>query len=299
MERCSIPICYFPSMIIFISDRHNFMLNITCELHESVAYRLFDVPTRALEFIDNYRCEIDVIRQHCSSEYLEAQQFSTENHLAPLYAEVYNPYRFSEISVVVIDTAVLGIDSFEFCRELENSPIKKLMLVDETEEPRAIDALKQGLIDAYIKKQDLQIFKLIRQQIIFLQYEYFFQMSQQVTRLLSLTLPLYLYDIKFSDFFLNFRKKYDIIEYYLLDDTGRFLMLDQNANISMLIMKQVADMRQDDFSENDHVFERIFSNKVYYCAYITQKIRFVFQKQKILSYHQYLDELAAEELWVY
>jgi CheY-like chemotaxis protein len=338
MQHFSIPTCYFPSTALFLDDSHDFLLNFVLQLDEGVAYRIFEDPRKALDYIHNKSCELDLISQHCLSEYKETKKYSALNHtvnldLAAIHAEVYNPHRFSEISVVVVDYAMPGMDGLEFCRRIQNSNIKKILLTGQADEKLAIEAFNEGLIHRYIKKSDIKAAELITKSIYELQLQYFQAMSDMIVRMLSITSPSCLHDKNFAEFFKQLREENGIVEYYLVDNSGSFLMLDDDANVSFLVIKNADDIRAHydlalEHGANKDILEqlasgekipgfwqghsksqwqewcnylvpahRFISNEIYYYAYLQGNVMDV-RQQKILSYHRYLEELDAQELLI-
>jgi hypothetical protein len=338
MQHFVVPICYFPSMVLFLDNGHDFLLNIMLQLNEHVAYRLFDSPIEAIDFIKNNKLELETISRHCMSEYTEAKRFLNQCidvNLAALHAEVYNPYRFSELSVLVVDYKARTMDGLEFCRRVESSSVKKLLLINPEDEVLVIKALNEGLIDGYIYKQDKNIVELINQKISSFQLDYFLNMSNRVARILSVNFSDCLYDLKFAELFNRVCEKNKIVEYYLIEASGSFLMLDEDANLSVFMVKHERDIRTyydyarsqgasdmlleclargekipgilpftaGDFTWTDWLealvpSERFFGTDTYVYAYIPNHSKLALRHRKILSYHRYLDELDAEELSV-
>lgn len=338
MQPFSIPTCYFPSTALFLDDSRDFLLNFVLQLDESVAYRIFDTPLEALSYLQNKRCELDILSRHCLSEYTEAKNCPLTNHtinldLAAIHAEIYNPQRFSEVSVVVVDYAMPGMDGLEFCRRMENSNVKKILLTGQADEKLAITAFNEGLIHRYIKKSAVNVAELITKSIAELQLQYFQSMSDMVVRMLSVSSPNCLQDKKFAQLFQQLRLEKGIVEYYLIDNSGSFLMLDQDANVSFLIVKNKHDMRLHydlalDSGASNEVLDQLASGEkipgfwqvsssnpqwmdwsrclvpakrfesddVYYYAYLQGNLFFDIREKKILSYHRYLEEVEAAEL---
>lgn len=338
MHHVSIPTCYFPSTAFFVDDSRDFLLNFVLQLDESLAFRVFDSPFTALESIHKQRCELELLSQRCLSEYTEAKNCPLTNHtinldLAAIHAEAYNPRRFSEISVVVVDYAMPGMDGLEFCRRIEDTNIKKILLTGQADEMLAIEAFNQGLIHRYIKKSDPDVASLITKSIQDLQLQYFQNMSDMVVRMLSVTSPSCLHDKQFAALFRDICRENKIVEFYLADNSGSFFMLDDDAKSSFLIVKNEADMRLYydlalDNGASAEVLEQLFSkeyipcfrqsnsmtpqstewstclvpakkyvsDETYYYAYVTGPGLFEVNNETILSYHRYLDELDAEEI---
>ncbi len=338
MHHFSIPTCYFPSTAVFVDDSCDFLLNFVLQLDEGLAYRVFDSPFAALDCIHQKRCELELLSQRCLSEYTEAKNCPLTNHtinldLAAIHAEIYNSKRFSEISVVVVDYAMPGMDGIEFCKRIEDTHIKKILLTGQADEKLAIEAFNEGLIDRYIKKSDPDVANLIAKGIHDLQLQYFQSMSDVVVRMLSVTSPGCLHDSQFSALFWDLCKKNKIVEFYLADNSGSFLMLDESAQLSFLIVKNDADMKLHydlalDSGASGEVLDELHnrekipcfwqsksntpqwsewssclvpaqkyqSDETYYYAYAQGPILFDVQSDKILSYHQYLEEVDAEEI---
>ena len=338
MQPYSIPVCYFPSTVLFIDDNRDFLLNFVLQLDEDLAYRIFDSPFDALECIRKKRCELDMLSQRCLSEYIEAKNCPLTNHtinvnLAAMHAEVYNRHRFTEISVVIVDYAMPGMDGLEFCRRITDTNIKKILLTGKADEKLAIEAFNEGLIHRYIRKNDPHAAELITRSIYELQWQYFQDMSDMIARMLSISSPNCLRDKKFADFFINLCEEKKTVEYYLADNSGSFLLLDEDAKVSFLIVKNEADRllhydlaRDNGASEevlsalasgekipcfwltghfkpewNDWATsllpaERLEGDETYFYAYVQGPMLFNVNQDKILSYHQHLEEVDAEEL---
>jgi len=338
MQQFSIPTCYFPTTTLFIDDSRDFLLNFVLQLDESLAYRVFDSPFDALDCIQKARCELDLLNQRCMTEYTEAKNCPLTNQtinldFAAIHAEVYNPLRFSEISVVVVDYMMPGMNGLEFCKAISNSNIKKILLTGQADEKIAIEAFNEGLIDRYIKKSDVNAAEKITNSIYELQLQYFQYMSNMVVRMLSVASPSCLQDQKFVELFKSICDEQQIVEYYMADNSGSFLMLDEDANISFLIVKSAADMRLlydlalDNGAENmvlDHIAngekipclwqsnvsspkgeewkkylidaKELISDESYFYAYVQGSALFNVVQEKIHSYYRFLDELDTEEL---
>lgn len=338
MQHFSIPTCYFPSTALFVDDSRDFLLNFVLQLDEGLAYRVFDSPFDALDCIHKKQCELDMLSQRCLSEYTEAKNCPLTNHtvnldLTAIHSEVYNARRFSEISVVVVDYAMPGMDGIEFCRKMGNTNIKKILLTGQADEKLAIEAFNEGLIHRYIQKSDPNAAELITKSIYELQLQYFQFMSDMIIRMLSVTSPSCLHDKRFADFFSQLRQEKRVVEYYLADNSGSFLLLDDDANVSFLIVKNEADMRLYydlalDNGASDEVLDqlasgeripcfwqantqppewgdwstcllpahRFVSDETYFYAYTQDPVLFDVFQDKLSSYHHHLEEIDAEEL---
>ncbi len=248
MKHFAIPSCYFPSTVVFIDDSKEFLANFTLQLPQDLAYQIYDSPFEALETIFAKQHESDKLQQRCVSEYVDADTLPMTNqtinlNLSAIHSEIYNPQRFSEVSVVVVDYAMPGMNGIEFCKRLENSSIKRILLTGKADEKTAIQAFNDGLIHRYVQKSDPNVAKLINDSIRDLQKQYFQNMSDMIIRMLAVNSPNCLTNEIFAEFFKGIREQYNIVEFYITDSSGSFLMLDAEATPYLLIMKNKQDLQ--------------------------------------------------------
>lgn len=334
MRYFSIPACYFPSTALFLDDSRDFLLNFVLQLDEGVAYKIFDAPRDALNYIHNKVSNLTLLNTDFRKN-AHTPQTAISTTKPALYAEVYNPHRFSEISVVVVDYAMPGMNGLEFCRRLENANIKKILLTGQADEKLAIDAFNQGLIHRYIKKSNVNAAELITQSIHELQLQYFQDLSDNIGRTRSTKMPACLQDKKFAHFFQQLCEEKKIIEYYSLDQSGSFFMLDDDANVSYLFVKTEHDLNQlsewarentastelikqlsvgekiptlwqdltdkpawDEWRASLAPAKQLIADENYYYTYMQGNELFNVRQHKILSYQRYLEELDAQELLI-
>lgn len=327
MQQFSIPTGYFPSTALFLDDNRDFLLNFVLQLDEGVAYRIFDNPTSALDYIHHKGCQQELLEEHA------AGLGSAHPKLSDLHQIIYNPNRFAEISVVVVDYAMPGMNGLEFCRRIENEHIKKILLTGQADETQAIEAFNEGLIHRYIKKNDINAAEQITKSIYALQLQYFQAKSDTLVHRLPVTLPACLHDKKFASFFRELCEKNQVAEYYLLDEVGSFLLLDEDANTSFFLLQDEASLGEEvaraekegvDASLVQALAQgrkipahwqgwlttkparewaaklvpgaQIVADCVYYYALLQDNSHTEIRQQKILSYQRYLEELDAEAL---
>jgi len=292
---------------------------------------MFKSPYEALQLINNNQQRSEHFSQRCISEYLDStDKWPMTNQtinidLAAIHTEVYNPLRFNEISVLVVDYAMPGMNGLELCQQIENPAIKKILLTGQADETIAINAFNAGIIHRYIRKHEPNVTEIIRNTIQQLQQQYFHQVSESIITMLAVNSPNYLQDRKFADFFYQLVKENNIVEYYLTENSGSFLLLDEMANTSCLIMKNEQDLQlhydlaldnkapkeileqlrtgekipcfwQPDGYQTEWTdwatclvpAKKLVCNETYYYAYTKTPISFDIRQDKILSFHDYL-----------
>src|SRR5690606_2803362 len=100
-----------------------------------------------------------------------------------------------------------------------------------------------GLIDMYIPKQSPTISELINESIKNMQMKYFQSMSEVVIKMLSIKTPNCLQDPAFINVFNEIVQKNKIVEYYMTENSGSFLMVTADAQLSYFIVKTEQDLR--------------------------------------------------------
>jgi CheY-like chemotaxis protein len=339
MQDFSIPVCYFPTTVLFIDDHRDFLLNIVLHLDENLSYRVVTSPFEALTALEKKRCEAAVLRRQCMKAYKEVQpgierSRSAQGDLATVYAEIYNPQRFDEISVVIVDHAMTGMDGVRLCQTIADSSLKKILLIESSDLPIAKEAQEKGIIHQYVIKNEVNAGELLVEAIHSLQHQYFQLMSSGIATALAMELPRCLYDKKFITFFKQQCEQHAIVEYYLMDSSGSFLMLDDDARVTGLVLKNTADcklygrlareqgVRPELVSQiekgemlppffhrdwvNDAWFHwtmgllpatRLEAEETYFYSLVHGEMLFDVYTKKIQSYRRHLDELDVEELF--
>ena len=125
---------YYPTTAILIDDDGDFLANLSLHLNSGTAYQLYSLPRLALSDINRVGTH-KPLYQRCLSpyrDYADNLPFHSAQHvfvldLGNIRTEVYNAQRFSEISVVVVDYDMPGMNGLEVCDSIENPYVKKVL----------------------------------------------------------------------------------------------------------------------------------------------------------------------------
>lgn len=227
--------CYFlPSHVMIIDDDQTILDNlIPCLDEQTSVYVPFQNPFKALEYVNS---QVDKMDSHVSLANADEWQHVRLNfNIYDLYKKIYNPERFSQISVVIVDYHMPGLNGLEFCAKIKNPYIQCILLTGDEDEQIAIEAFNQGLIQAYIKKHEIEALDKLKKAIREAQFNYFYQLSILTTSAATFDRSATaLKDPSFINLFFNLIRENNIIEYYLHEITGTFLFLDKSGNVSSL-----------------------------------------------------------------
>jgi CheY-like chemotaxis protein len=247
MSWQSIPPFYFPTTCVFIDDSSDFLANLCLQLDPQLSYRLFDSPIDALVTLNTQHREMTLAQKYFS-RYRYVEDFSLTNHvidfdLKKIHREVYDEHRFEEVSVAVIDYVMPEIDGLEFCRQMKNPLIRKVLLTGKADEKFAVQAFNEGIIDRFIRKSDAAALTKLNQTIAELQKEYFQTAQKALSDTLMVGTPRFLHDPQFASLFRTLCAQNKIVEFYLCVNPDGMLLLDFNGTASQLIVYTEKDMQ--------------------------------------------------------
>ncbi len=338
MVQLKLPACFYPTTVVLIDDNHNYLISLRSILDKQRAtYKLFDKPDRALKYLtEDYQPDLFTKRSIEHPEETDWEQRQINVNVLNIHHEIYNPHRFEQVSVIVIDQEMPGVKGLDICRKLraKHSPIKILMLTGEVDDKKAIQAFNDNIIDKFITKNIDNFQEVLNTAIDELKQAYFNDLSAIIVDSLTQNPehpPLAcLEDKAFIEFFDDFCQQHQLIEFYLADQYGSFLMLDSDAKPSWLALKTATDCNDYTefvelsegvpkeiiaalsnhqqlpffFKEEDYdtpprewqpymhpVTATVEGDATYHLAYIKSPCIYKIDGTKIKTFNQYVDEL--------
>ena len=87
-----------------------------------------------------------------------------------------------EVSILVVDYDMPGIDGISFIKKLNNNNVYKILLTGTADEDIAVKAFNDGVIDSYIKKQEPNALKKLYDKIIDLHLKFFQKETAEITK---------------------------------------------------------------------------------------------------------------------
>lgn len=231
----SIPSFYFPTQVMLIDDDPGYCQYMVHNLSlEHVTNFIPSARARdALDVLNGCRAANDLVERLVSEgEESEWEHRAIDVNINDQYKEVYNASRFNRFSVVVVDYEMPSMNGFEFCRQIDSPYIQKIVLTGEADESLAIQAFNEGLIDHFIRKQANSLLEDLELAIQASQHKYFCKLTETITTAVTKhTQPISAIAVpEFRDHFFKLIRMYNIVEYYLFESMGSFLMMDADGN---------------------------------------------------------------------
>lgn len=236
------PACFHPTTIISIDDDPAFLDTLSDQLADKLALLCFTEPQAALEYTKKKHNYLP-FKERC---FLNDTNGKLSFDFEAIRNEIYNKDRFKEILINVTDYDMPHISGIEVTKKME---FKDSM-------PRYAHIFLTGKVSNdfkkmvknkdYIGKDDPNflnhLLQLIEEKTTILLSNY----SHEVALILSKEeneKPTVLFDGNFSSLFNQFLDENNICEFYLFDRQGSYLMLDEDANLSWLFIRNEQGMQ--------------------------------------------------------
>lgn len=226
-------ILYYPTAVLFIDDNWGFIKDVSKSFPQEtspIVPYLFSSPKIAIDFANQdtfYKGLLGrIIRSNAESDHQIGEE-TLSIYSQDIIHEVYQQQRFKQISVAVIDYEMPGINGIEVCQSIQNKNIKKILLTGVANEKIATQAFNQGLIYQYIRKHDTNFITKLHKVIRKAQRQYFEKISNIFNDAVKLKhKDKYNALISLKPLINSIIKKYNIVEYYLIDNIGSLCMFN-------------------------------------------------------------------------
>jgi len=260
-----IPAFFYPTHIYFVDDNDTFLKKLPLLLDDGLLYKSFNSASQVLECIEKpgVKAASDVSAFFVSDEESSSTPFGKSKiniNLSTLAQQILNTERFNEVSVLVVDYSMPGMNGIELCQHLSKHPGKKIMLTGQADQHIAIKAFNEGLIDKFILKSDPDAISYLNQSIVELQLEYFKAKTQSLLAAISAESGFSLRDASFIKMFKRICEQNSIVEFYLIESSGSFLMRDKEGRPTWLIVRTAKDLEMYyEVAREDKAPEKVLS----------------------------------------
>jgi CheY-like chemotaxis protein len=235
---------HFPTTTVLVDDHEEYLDVVPLLLDPMLSVRTFSSPRQALAALGNGSRPVPgggwLYRwKDRPSQTQELIALDVDS----IHRVVYDPERFSEVSVVVVDQAMPEMDGIEFCRRLANPHIGKILLTGRADDATAIDAFNAGVIDRFIRKNDPQAMEKLQQAITLLQRRYLDRISAFVSETLALSNFRFLRDPAFQEVIRHISATFQPVECYVHVNPTGLLLLDAWGIGRFLMVQTDEDLR--------------------------------------------------------
>jgi CheY-like chemotaxis protein len=229
-----VPFYYHPSTLVLVDDQATYLRSMLTAV-EHVADSLgFTNPEEALTFIVQQNPEHLVLGNG------EEALIKPEN----LAAYLANGERFKTVTTVVVDYNMPSMTGLDFCRRIQSSFIRKIMLTGEANSDLAVQAFNEGVINKFFKKSSEQAVVELNNAMLKAQFNYYAEQTEIFCDSLPKKyLPSFLRNQALINLLSDFIKNDQCCEFYFLNYEGDILLLDHSGNMQLLMVRGEKEMQ--------------------------------------------------------
>ncbi|MGD9153367.1 MAG: response regulator [Gammaproteobacteria bacterium] len=254
MSDKKIACCFYPTKVIVIDDQQSYLNRISLEIGKDIDIDCFAEAKEAVDFLKK-QPKVDFLSSKLLSSLKDRENIGdlendyierayTAINVFDIHKMIYNTDRFKQIIVIIVDYAMPEMDGLQVSEALKNIPFKIIMLTGKAPPDVVIKAFNAGFIHRYVSKDSSDFKKELENAIFDLQKAYFYESSETAIKSLAISPTSCLGDTKFAEFFNEFCRKENVVEYYLMNEAGSYLLLDMQGNPSILAVKTERDMSE-------------------------------------------------------
>lgn len=245
----TVPLLYHPTTVVFLNDDLHFLKAL--QPHIDPHYRVM-LRTQIMDALDYLKTHCfdsralinDTIRPDLNSVPSSLDGFQEQRYyynFSGVQGNLQSVKRFEKVHVAVIDQQMSNMEGLAVCRLLRQSLHLPLKLILLTGANCCIDemaaAFNEGLIDAFIPKYPREeMLRALHSKITQFTDAQFKTFAQASVGMVLHDMD-HLYDSDFLEVFACIRLAKKIVEFYLFDSCGSFLMLNRQGNAHLLVVR--------------------------------------------------------------
>lgn len=242
-----VPPYFHPTQVVLIDDDIDFLGNLSLQLDADLAYLLFDSTRKALDYLDQ-RQSAGVERNRFFWEPAgttgEEGGDSLKISQDALYREIHSSDRFAQISVALVDYAMPQMNGLDFCKNITDPHIKKVLFTGVATEAVAVEAFNEGIIDQYIRKHEHAVYDRLNKTIRQFQRDYIRNLFVTANDVLPLDVPEILSDPAVAELIDSLGKSHGLTEYYYAERPNGFFFVNASGEMKRLVIETPGEARQ-------------------------------------------------------
>jgi len=162
---------FHPTTVIHVEDNTSYSTLLQSVLEPEILVARHKSARNALAAIEKAGARRSSSQQLVRA-FADRTDFS-QAQVAAMRDVMFDPLRFNDITVAIVDYAMPDMDGLEFCRQIAHTPIGRVLLTARADRKTATRALDHGLIHYYIDKTSRSFLEEIRNAVYTLQAAYF------------------------------------------------------------------------------------------------------------------------------
>lgn len=258
----TLPLFYFPTQILFIDD-DEFLLNTLSHVFEREYNFLTTTDSdKALELLSqNYKFSakdflIDTTgRDYCDLHLDISKNITVKFNFDKIDQLIKSTERINTISLIIVDYNMPNINGLELCRKITDKNVKKILLTGEASDKSVIAAFNDNLIDGFVKKGEKDAVAELKKLVDKMLCKFFIDITLPLIKNLEITSSSHFLDSTFVNFFKRFIIDYSIIEYFLINNNGTYILQNKEENKFIFIIQDEESLSKNFIEPYEHIDE--------------------------------------------
>ena len=238
MSKVQMPLCHYPTTVVLVDDNQKFLTSFSQNLtQKGVSNIAFSEPDEALLYVEGI-ADKSTLNERCYAKEEDTvvdSNIQVTIDLKSLYQHIYNPNRFKELSVLVVDYSMPQMKGDMFFNTISNHVLKRMLLTGKAEQQLAITLLNKKIIDTFSEKKSLDNDVAVVTQVHELQQGYFNDFTERF-RMYDFQKTSYVFKKDYASLVEGIINQYSIVEHYTFSIFGSKLLLDSDAKTFFLII---------------------------------------------------------------
>ena len=232
---------FWPTKMIIVDDNELFVESLTEHINNKHRCKAFTNPLDALYELQSEEFNFDWFISKKGFSGFGAVDYNI--NYQTIESITNNSNRYNIYSTLVIDNDMPEMKGLDFCKKIpSNLGIRRIMLTGNLGYKSGVKELNHKIVDSFVAKDDLSgtiINNLIskEERVFFDNHSkkifYFLKMENSLN-------PIFQEDYK--NYFNQVIEKHQICEYYMLNDQGWFLLINENGKKHVLYLYNEAEL---------------------------------------------------------
>ena len=222
-----VPIFYFPLKILFIDDDVE-LLKAYHHLNLPNLISTESDPINAITLVrENHIDYISIFNEVTDNNYVSSLINDSDATVSFTFDNIKklinDQNKHEKYGILVIDYKMPTMDGIQLCKQLYDLKVIKILLTGEYNPLDSISSLNNKTIDCFLPKGKADITTELIESIKYYQLEYFTEITSTFLNITANKFG-FLADKDFIKIFNNVIRERDITSYYLMNNTGCFLL---------------------------------------------------------------------------
>lgn len=235
---------YFPTTPFLVDDDPDFLKGCESYFPERPKPVTFTDPQKAIDFLTKHYhsiLKVDYFKEIDHAE-MTHEGSGFELDIFSLHQIIHSPDRFREVSVIFADYSMPRLSGVDLFKAIHSTYFKKVLLTGQATKNEGINAFNEKIIHHFLEKQS-RLDHTVQNTFDLLEKDYFLTRSTDIMNRLMKNKNSSIGETEFVKLFNQILQTNNIVEYYLISQSGCFLMFDFSGKPSWLIVKSEDEMK--------------------------------------------------------